>query len=132
MPPDPLARGLGVLLLPCTLLYAVPRTALLGALLLTGSLGGATAIQLGAGTPVFSHLLFGAYLGGLLWAGLLLRDGTLSAALFPRGRRQLRGPTRGSPTPARHRAKTTPGPAHQLERSASPIGRKRCVANSVS
>ena len=85
VPTDPLARGLGGLLLLCTLLYALPRTALLGAVLLTGYLGGAMAIQLRAGTPVFSHLLFGAYLGGLLWAGLLLRDGALRAALFPRG-----------------------------------------------
>ena len=79
-----LARGLGVLLLVCTLLYAVPRTALLGAVLLTGYLGGAMAIQLRAEMPVFSHLLFGAYVGVLMWAGLLLRNTTARAALFPR------------------------------------------------
>jgi uncharacterized membrane protein YphA (DoxX/SURF4 family) len=79
---DALARGLGVLLLACTLLYAVPRTSLLGALLLTGYLGGAIAINLRAGTPLYSHLLFGAYLGLLVWAGLLLRDGRVRAVLF--------------------------------------------------
>ena len=78
-----LARGLGILLLICTLLYVIPRTALLGMVLLTGYLGGAIAIQLRAGNPVFSHLLFGAYLGVMLWAGLLLRLRTLRALLFP-------------------------------------------------
>ena len=77
-----LARGLGVLLLACTLLYAAPRTALLGALLLTGYLGGAIAVQLRAGTPLFTHILFGAYLGVALWAGLLLRSGQLRSLLF--------------------------------------------------
>lgn len=69
-----LARGLGVLLLFCTLLYAIPRTSLLGAVLLTGYLGGAIASHLRIGSPVFSHLLFGAYLGLMLWGGLYLRD----------------------------------------------------------
>lgn len=78
-----LARGLGVLLLVCTLLYAVPRTAPLGALLLTGYLGGAIAVQLRAGNPLFSHVLFGSYVGLALWAGLLLRDVQLRSILFP-------------------------------------------------
>lgn len=69
-----LARGLGVLLLLCTLLYAIPRTSLLGAVLLTGYLGGAIASHLRIGSPVFGHLLFGAYLGLMLWGGLYLRD----------------------------------------------------------
>lgn len=77
-----LARGVGVLLLLCTLLYAIPRTALIGAVLLTGYLGGAIAIHLRAGSPVFSHLLFGGYVGLMLWAGLLLRDRQARAALF--------------------------------------------------
>jgi DoxX-like family len=68
-----LARALGLLLLVCTLLYATPRTALLGAMLLTGYLGGAVAIHLRAGSPLFSHLLFPVYVGLLMWAGLLLR-----------------------------------------------------------
>ena len=77
-----LARALGVLGLVCTVLYAVPRTSLLGAILLTGYLGGTVAVHLRAGSPVFSHMLFGVYLGVLLWGGLYLRDERLRA-LFP-------------------------------------------------
>jgi len=77
-----LARGLGTLLLVCTMLYAVPRTAPLGALLLTGYLGGAIAVQLRAGNPLFSHVLFGSYVGLALRARLLLRDAHFRSALF--------------------------------------------------
>lgn len=80
---DALARGLGVLLLACTVLYAVPRTAPLGALLLTGYLGGAIAVQLRAGNPLFSHVLFGGYVGLALWIGLLLRSSQVRSLLFP-------------------------------------------------
>ena len=73
-PTAALARGLGVLLLACVVLYAVPRTALLGAILLTGYLGGSIAIHLRAGSPLFSHVFFGAYVGLALWAGLLARN----------------------------------------------------------
>jgi hypothetical protein len=69
-----LARGLGVLTLVCTLLYAIPRTSVLGAILLTGLMGGAMATHLRVGSPLFSHLLFGLYLGLMLWGGLFLRD----------------------------------------------------------
>jgi hypothetical protein len=79
---DTLARGLGVLLLACTILYAIPQTAPLGALLLTGYLGGAIAVQLRAGNPVFSHILFGGYIGLVLWAGLLLRHNPLRSLLI--------------------------------------------------
>ena len=78
-----LARGLGVLLLVCTLLYAIPRTSLLGAVLLTGYLGGAIAINLRADSPVYSHILFGGYLGIVLWAGLLMRNSKIRSILFP-------------------------------------------------
>ena len=78
-----LARGLGILLVACTVLYAIPRTALLGAVLLTGYLGGAIAIQLRVQSPLFSHLLFGVYVGAMLWGGLLLRDPRARAVLFP-------------------------------------------------
>ena len=71
--PD-MARGLGVLLLVCTLLYVAPWTAVLGAILLTGYLGGAVATQVRAGSPLFTHILFGVYLGVFVWAGLYLRD----------------------------------------------------------
>lgn len=68
------ARLLGVLTLLCALLYAIPRTSVLGAILLTGYLGGAMATHLRADSPLFTHLLFGFYLGVLAWAGLWLRD----------------------------------------------------------
>lgn len=76
-----LARGLGVLTLVCVGLYAWPRTSTLGAILLTGLLGGAMATHLRIGSPLFSHLLFGAYLGLLAWGGLFLRDPRLRALL---------------------------------------------------
>jgi hypothetical protein len=79
--PVSLARGLGILTLACTILYAVPRTAVLGAILLTGLLGGAIATHLRVGSPVFSHLLFGAYLGLMVWGGLFLRDERVRALL---------------------------------------------------
>ncbi|AZO77173.1 MULTISPECIES: DoxX family protein [unclassified Bosea (in: a-proteobacteria)] len=69
-----LARGLGVMTLGIALLYALPRTSVLGAILLTGLLGGAMATHLRVGSPLFSHLLFGLYLGLLAWGGLYLRD----------------------------------------------------------
>lgn len=69
-----MARSLGVLTLLCTLLYAIPRTSILGAILLTGYLGGAMATHLRVGSPVFTHLLFGLYLGLMAWGGLYLRD----------------------------------------------------------
>jgi len=71
---DSFARFLGVLTLLCTALYAWPRTAVLGAVLLTGIMGGAIASHLRLGDPLFSHTLFGVWLGLLFWAGLWLRD----------------------------------------------------------
>jgi hypothetical protein len=68
------ARALGVVLLVCTLLYAWPRTAALGAILLTGYLGGAVATHVRVGSPLFSHILFGLYVALFVWGGLFLRD----------------------------------------------------------
>ncbi len=76
-----MARGLGLLLLVCTVLYLLPRTAVLGAILLTGFLGGAVATHLRVGSPLFSHVLFGVYLGVLIWGGLWLREPRLRALL---------------------------------------------------
>lgn len=76
-----LARLLGVLTLLCTILYAVPRTSILGAILLTGYLGGAMATHLRVGNPLFSHLLFGLYLGVMAWGGLYLRDARLRSLI---------------------------------------------------
>ena len=67
-------RAMGLLLLAITALYAWPRTAVLGAILLTGYLGGAVAAHVRVSDPVFSHSLFGVYLGIALWGGLWLRD----------------------------------------------------------
>lgn len=75
-------RGLGVLILACTAFYAWPRTAVFGAVLLTGLFGGAIATQLRVGAPVFSHLLFGLYLGLMVWGGLVLREPRL-LRIFP-------------------------------------------------
>ena len=71
---DSFARFLGVLTLLCTALYAWPRTAVLGAVLLTGIMGGAIASHLRLGDPLFTHTLFGVYLGLFFWVGLWLRD----------------------------------------------------------
>jgi hypothetical protein len=79
--PVDLARGLGVLVLVCTILYVNPRTAVLGAILLTGLLGGAIATHLRVGSPLFTHLLFGAYLGVMVWGGLFLRDERVRALI---------------------------------------------------
>lgn len=79
--PDATWRALGVLALGLAALYAWRPTSVLGAVLLTGYLGGAIAAQLRAGTPVFSHLLFGAYLGAIMWGGLWLREPKLRALL---------------------------------------------------
>ncbi len=79
--PSNLTFGIGILLLICTAIYATPRTAILGALLLTGYLGGAVAIQVRVGNPLFSHVLFPVYFAVLLWAGLLLRDPRLRTLL---------------------------------------------------
>jgi DoxX-like protein len=76
------ARTLGVILLVCTALYAYPRTAILGATLLTGYLGGAVAAHARLDDPLFTHVLFGVYLGVLAWGGLWLRDPRLRL-MFP-------------------------------------------------
>ena len=74
-------RLLGFALLVSTLIYAFPRTALLGAVLLTGYLGGAVATHARIGSPLFSHTLFGVYIGLVVWGGLWLRDPRLRALL---------------------------------------------------
>jgi len=79
------ARMLGVLGLVCTVLYAFPRTSVLGAILLTGYLGGTVATHLRAGSPILSHMLFGVYLGVILWGGLYLRDDRLRLLIPYRG-----------------------------------------------
>ncbi|HEX4302113.1 MAG TPA: DoxX family protein [Rhizomicrobium sp.] len=75
---------IAAILLICTALYAYPRTAILGAILLTGYLGGAIASHVRIDSPLFTHILFGVYLGLFVWGGLWLRDRRLRA-LIPFG-----------------------------------------------
>lgn len=79
---------LGILVLLGAALYAVPRTSVLGAIYLTGFLGGAVATHYRVGSPLATHVLFGVYVGLVMWAGLALRYPTLfKAALTPPGSR---------------------------------------------
>jgi hypothetical protein len=78
---ETLARSLGIITIVCTLLYSVPPTSILGAILLTGYLGGAVASHVRIGSPLFTHVLFGVYLGLMVWGGLWLRDRTLRGPL---------------------------------------------------
>lgn len=75
------ARLLGVITLLCALLYAIPQTSVLGTVLLTGLLGGAMATHLRVDSPLFTHLLFGFYIGVMAWGGLYLRDPRLRAMI---------------------------------------------------
>ncbi len=74
--PEGAVFGIGVTLLVCTVIYAIPRTAFLGAILLTGYLGGAVATQVRVDDPWF---VFPAFIGVLVWAGLFLRDDRVRA-----------------------------------------------------
>jgi hypothetical protein len=74
--PESVILGLGIVLLSCTILYLIPRTSVLGAILLTGYLGGAVASHLRAGDGPFP-VLFPVIFGALLWGGLVLRDARL-------------------------------------------------------
>lgn len=78
--------GIGIVLLICTAIYLIPRAAILGAILLTGYLGGATAIQLQAQSPAFENA-FPVIFGVLVWAGLFFRDPHLRAMIPLRARR---------------------------------------------
>jgi hypothetical protein len=77
--PEHVNGGLGVVLLTLLVLYLIPRTAVLGAVLITGYLGGAVAMHLRVGDPLASHTLFPVYVGTMVWAGLFLRDARVRA-----------------------------------------------------
>lgn len=79
--PDHHLMLIGVIEVACVALYLIPRTAVLGALLETALLGGAVATQVRVDNPLFSHELFGVYLGVLVWLGLWLRDARVRALL---------------------------------------------------
>jgi hypothetical protein len=79
--PIGLAAGIGILLLSCVAFYLIPRTSVLGAILLTGYLGGAVASHVRVGDPWFSHSLFPVYIGLFVWGGLYLRNQRLRALI---------------------------------------------------
>lgn len=81
-PTDPtLLRVLGAIQILATLIYANPQSAVLGAVLLTGYLGGAIATHLRIGSPLLTHTLFGVYIGLLVWGGLWIRSPALRDVL---------------------------------------------------
>ena len=67
-------QPIGIILLLCVVVYLIPRTAILGAVLLTGYMGGAIATHVRVGSPLLTHVLFPIYVAMLLWGGLFLRD----------------------------------------------------------
>ncbi|MDM0109726.1 DoxX family protein [Variovorax sp. J22R24] len=75
---------LGAVLMVGAVLYAVPRTTVLGAIYLTGFLGGAVATHYRVGSPLATHVLFGVYVGLVMWAGLVLRYPAFFKAAFSR------------------------------------------------
>jgi hypothetical protein len=77
---------LGLVLLVCTLLYAIPRTSILGAILLTGYLGGAVASNVRVSAPLLTNVLFPVYVGVMVWAGLVLRDDRLRGLILSRSK----------------------------------------------
>ena len=84
--PESVILTLGIILITCTILYLIPRTSVLGAILLTGYLGGAVATHVRVGDPLLTHVLFPVYVGVLLWLGLYLRDERLRALVPLRSR----------------------------------------------
>jgi hypothetical protein len=82
---ETLARSLGFITIVCAVLYSIPPTSIVGAILLTGYLGGAMASHLRIGSPLFTHTLFGFYLGLMVWGGLWLRDRSLRSSIPLRG-----------------------------------------------
>ena len=72
--PLALAVPIGIIELACVAVYVIPSTTVFGAVLLTGYLGGAVAINLRAGSPLWAETLFPIYFGILLWAGVVLRE----------------------------------------------------------
>jgi hypothetical protein len=79
--PDEVIRTLGIVLLLAVLAYVVPRTSFIGAILLTGYLGGAVATHVRVGSPLLTHVLFPIYVALFVWGGLWLRDRRLRALL---------------------------------------------------
>lgn len=79
--PEGIVRTLGVILLLCVVVHLIPRASVLGAILLTGYLGGAVATHVRVGSPLLTHVLFPVYVAAFIWGGLLLRDARLQRVL---------------------------------------------------
>ncbi|MFU1479467.1 DoxX family protein [Roseovarius sp. C7] len=87
--PEGYVLVIGVIELTCLILYLIPRTSTLGAILMTALLGGAMATQIRAENPLFSHILFSLYLGLFMWGGLWLRNAALRR-LFPLHKQEMK------------------------------------------
>jgi hypothetical protein len=89
--PEGVVRTLGVVLLLCVVVHLIPRVSIVGAVLLTGYLGGAVATHVRVGSPLFTHTLFPVYVAVFVWGGLFLRDERLHHVLARRqeSRRQI-------------------------------------------
>jgi hypothetical protein len=83
--PTSVLLGIGIVEVACLIAYVLPRTSVLGAILLTGYLGGAVATHVRIGSPLFSHVLFPIYLAVLIWGALFLRHDRLRALIPLRG-----------------------------------------------
>jgi hypothetical protein len=79
--PESTVLGIGIIELVCLVAYVIPRTSILGAILLTGYLGGAVATHVRIGSPLLSHTFFPIYFGVLIWLALFLRDDRLRTLL---------------------------------------------------
>jgi hypothetical protein len=82
--PEAVIQPIGAILLVCVVAYAIPRTSILGAVLLTGYMGGAIATHVRVGSPLMTHELFPVYVAALFWGGLFLRDERLRSVLRAR------------------------------------------------
>jgi len=79
--PENTIRPIGIILLICVIVYAIPRTSIFGAVLLTGYLGGAIATNVRVSAPLFTYILVPIYLAVLIWGGLLPRSPQLRALI---------------------------------------------------
>jgi len=82
--PESTITTIGILVIICAIIYAIPRSAFLGAILLTGFLGGAIATHFRINNPLFSHTLFPVYVLLFIWLGLYLRNASLRKLLLNR------------------------------------------------
>jgi len=80
--PESTITTIGILVIICTIIYAIPRSAFIGAILLTGFLGGAIATHFRINNPLFSHTLFPVYILLFIWLGLYLRSASLRKLLL--------------------------------------------------